>query len=241
MNNLNLKKINNIEEIKKGKIYALMNNVDLNKAIFDGKSISFRAYEAVSEVETIDGELEVKLKTVDLFEQIIVTERVFRMLNMYEVSNTKTVAETSPAELLNTTTTVVEQARHIRKLEKKVRNFKAILKKHDIATNEESQELREFAKKIQKFRRSFACAIVDRFSENIVGFNADIIVGSNYVDEVEVIIHVDKESNPFEKLERDITVSARAIVHPEDEFNYNTGANLALMRAKVKLMEQILK
>ena len=236
--NINLQKLNNFSELKEKTLVALTNTDYAEYAMVSGAMVSLLTYEVAS---IKDGQAFLKALNKNQLssnmDMIVVSESTFKSLNIHKVDFTKEVKEAQ-----DTNEEVIALKRKLRKADKKNRALKAILKKHDIATNQESQELREFAKKIQKLRqRAFAVSMVDQFTENIVGFNADIIVGTNYVNEVEVVISVDRESNPFEKLPRDITVVGTAKVHPEDEFNYNTGVHLALMRAKLKLMEQILK
>jgi hypothetical protein len=236
--NINLQKINNFSELKEKTLVALTNTDNAEYTMVSGAMVSLLTYEVAS---IKDGQAFLKALNKNQLssnmDMIVVSESTFKSLNIHKVDFTKEVKEAQ-----DTNEEVVALKRKLRKADKKNRAFKAILKKHDIATNQESQELREFAKKIQRLRqRAFAVSMVDQFTENIVGFNADIIVGTNYVNEVEVIISVDRESNPFEKLPRDISVVGTSKVHPEDKFNYNTGVHLALMRAKLKLMEQILK
>ena len=236
--NINLQKLNNFSELKEKTLVALTNTDNAEYAMVSGAMVSLLTYEVAS---IKDGQAFLKALNKNQLssnmDMIVVSESTFKSLNIHKVDFTKEVKEAQ-----DTNEEVIALKRKLRKADKKNRALKAILKKHDIATNQESQELREFAKKIQKLRqRAFAVSMVDQFTENIVGFNADIIVGTNYVNEVEVVISVDRESNPFEKLPRDITVVGTSKVHPEDKFNYNTGVHLALMRAKLKLMEQILK
>lgn len=236
--NINLQKLNNFSELKEKSLVAITNVENAKDAIMAGDLISILTYEVstVTEEEAVLKALNNNNLSSNI-DVLIISETSFKALNIHKVDFTKEVKEAQ-----DTNKEVIALKRKLRKADKKSRAFKAILNKHDIATNQESQELREFTKKIQKLRqRAFAVSMVDQFTENIVGFNANIIVGTNYVNEVEVVISVDRESNPYNKLPRDIAVVGTAKVHPEDEFNYSTGVNLALMRAKVKLMEQILK
>ena len=236
--NINLQKLNNFSELKEKSLVAITNVENAKDAIMAGDLISILTYEVstVTEEEAVLKALNNNNLSSNI-DVLIISETSFKALNIHKVDFTKEVKEAQ-----DTNKEVIALKRKLRKADKKNRALKAILNKHDIATNQESQELREFTKKIQKLRqRAFAVSMVDQFTENIVGFNANIIVGTNYVNEVEVVISVDRESNPYNKLPRDIAVVGTAKVHPEDEFNYSTGVNLALMRAKVKLMEQILK
>lgn len=231
--NINLQKLNNFSELKEKTLVALTNTDNAEYAMVSGAMVSLLTYEVVS---VKDGQAFLKNQLSSNMDMIVVSEPTFKSLNIYKVDFTKEVKESQ-----DTNKEVIVLKRKLRKADKKNRALKAILNKHNIAINQESQELREFAKKIVKLsKRNFVLSIVDQFSENVAGYKADVLVNTNYVNEVEVVVHVDKNINPYNKLSKNITVVGTAKVHPEDEFNYNTGVNLALMRAKVKLMEQIL-
>ena len=237
--NINLQKINNFSELKEKTLVALTNTDNAEYAMVSGAMVSLLTYEVAS---IKDGQAFLKALNKNQLssnmDMIVVSESTFKSLNIHKVDFTKEVKEAQ-----DTNEEVIALKRKLRKADKKNRALKAILNKHDIATNEESQQLKEHIKKLNKLRTSSAIIATDKLTENIFGYKATIVVGTNYSDEVEVLIYVGKKQTTIgvENLKKDICVKGVAKLHPEDEFNYNAGVQLALMRAKLKLMEQILK
>ena len=237
------KKVNDFEEIQEGNLYAIANVENTKCAISNGDLISFLTYKVMSRSKyeallIVNGDSPLRSDN-----DLVLTKDSFKHLNIHKVELPATTKDIKDVEQKDCETVVTLLKRQLRKLNKKNKALKAILKKHNIATNEESQQLKEHIKKLNKFRTSSAIIATDKLTENIFGYKATIIVGTNYSDEVEVLIYVGKKQTAIgvENLKKEICVKGVAKLHPEDKFNYNTGVQLALMRAKLKLMEELVK
>lgn len=237
MTNMKLTKIESFSELKGNELYAILNVPDIKDAINNKGIISFLTYrviqkddkEAVLRVYNSDSE------STSTINEIKITECSLKALNIHKVDfNVNPVTDNTNVKL----------NRENKKLKKQNRALRAILKKNGIATTEETQQLREFInkKRAKDKRANMRLKVVDSLSDIMFGQKVKISVSTNYKDTVEVWISVDKFNNLYGmNAPKRFSVKGIATVHPEDEFCYNTGVDLAFTRAKLKFIEELVK